>query len=441
MPGTKRETYPSSTLDPGSLALAVEQDHLVLHYQPQVEMSEGRVVGVEALVRWDHPEAGLIRPGRFIPIAEATGLIRRLSLWVLGESIRQAALWRDRGLHLPVSVNLSSVDFEDERLATTISQTLRNHNLDPEHLVVEITESAVMADRSRARRVLSRLRTMGVRIALDDFGMGYSFLASLRIVPVTTIKIDRSFVTDMTSDPFDARIVRSTIELARNLSLDVVAEGVEDEETWHRLAALGCDVVQGFLVSPPLPAPEFESWLSSWQPLSPGSAPASGTSSSPRPSANGQGCVRVLVVEDHKLVRQSVVKVVASEPGFEVIGQAGDAEEALRQAATIRPDLVILDIGLPGADGIELAGALKQSSPEVRILFLTMRDDEEAVRRAVAVGGHGYVPKTSSAEELLEAVRSVAGGGSYLSPSITRHVIDLAAGGGRPIRDFGHTPR
>jgi diguanylate cyclase len=236
---------------------AIESDQLVLHYQPKLRPADGTVIGVEALVRWRHPQRGLIPPADFIPIAERTGLYRPLTHWVLGQALRQAAAWRAQGRVLSVAVNLSARSLLDPELPQTVAALLREHDVEPARLELEITETTLMADADRAQELLAALRELGVRISLDDFGVGYSSLAYLKHLPVDAIKIDRSFVLAMDEDAADAAVVRSTIALAHNLGLTAVAEGVECEAALRQLAELGCDLAQGFHMSRPLPVEEL----------------------------------------------------------------------------------------------------------------------------------------------------------------------------------------
>jgi diguanylate cyclase (GGDEF)-like protein len=244
------------------LRRAIDQEELVLHYQPKAELKGGRVVGVEALVRWQHPERGLLRPDEFVPLAERTGLIKELTLRVLEAALHQLRAWQENGLQLSVSVNLSARDLLDLELPETVERLLRKYDLPPNRLELEITESVILADPMRARLVLNRLSAMGVELAIDDFGSGYSSLAYLKRLPVRQIKIDRSFVMNMEQDENDAVIVRSTIDLGRNLGLRVVAEGVESEATWSDLARLECDLAQGYYLSRPIPAQALAHWVS-----------------------------------------------------------------------------------------------------------------------------------------------------------------------------------
>jgi diguanylate cyclase (GGDEF)-like protein/PAS domain S-box-containing protein len=252
---------PDRLLFAGELQQAIACDQLMLHYQPKANFVTGGVSHVEALVRWRHPERGLIPPDQFIPLAEQTGLIRSLCHWVLDDALRQCALWKRNGYSLQVAVNLSMRNLQDPCLPDVIAKLLSRWDLDPSWLEVEITESALAADPGRTLEILTRLHDMGIRIAIDDFGTGYSSLAYLKRLPVDEIKIDKSFVMGMATEEDDATIVRSTIELGHNLGLQVVAEGIEDEATWELLKSLGCDFAQGYFLSRPLPAADFAAWL------------------------------------------------------------------------------------------------------------------------------------------------------------------------------------
>jgi diguanylate cyclase (GGDEF)-like protein len=250
----------------GELRHAVEQEQFVLYFQPKVDLKNLQVTGVEALVRWNHPREDLLLPDTFIPLLEQTGLIRSLTPWVLNESLRQGQQLQDQGLPITISMNLSVRDLQDPYLADAFAEQLAALQISPRWLELEITESAVMTEPERAMEVLARLSAMGLRIAIDDFGTGYSSLSYLKKLPVNTIKIDKSFVIGMERDENDAAIVRTSVDLAHNLKLEVVAEGVENEETLKRLSELGCDTAQGHYISRPLSAEELAVWLkqSSW---------------------------------------------------------------------------------------------------------------------------------------------------------------------------------
>jgi diguanylate cyclase (GGDEF)-like protein len=241
----------------GGLRSAIQNEEIVLHFQPKAELDGGRVIGVEALARWEHPRLGLVGPTEFVPIAEQTGLITPLTSYVLDCALRQVREWKDLGQELSVAVNLSARSFLDAQLAVEIPRLLQNWDVDAALLELEITESMLMLDPGRAQATLERLSRIGLTLSVDDFGTGYSSLANLKRLPVDCIKIDKSFVMDMAIDASDMAIVRSTIDLAHNLGLRVVAEGVESRQAWDRLTELGCDYAQGFYVSRPLPAEEL----------------------------------------------------------------------------------------------------------------------------------------------------------------------------------------
>jgi diguanylate cyclase (GGDEF)-like protein/PAS domain S-box-containing protein len=250
------------------LRRAIDQDELSLYFQPKVAMRTGRVTCAEALVRWEHPVHGMLSPDLFVPIAEQTGLIRPLSRWVLDAALRQLNRWRQDGLDLGIAVNLSMRNLHDPEIADMIRQLLTRWGVPPQYLTIEITESSLMADAGRAMDVLGCLREMGVSVSIDDFGTGYSSLAYLKRLPVQELKIDKSFVAHMATDENDAAIVRSTVGLAHDLGLHVVAEGVEDQAAWDLLSAMGCDVAQGYFISRPLPPLVLGEWLelSDWEP-------------------------------------------------------------------------------------------------------------------------------------------------------------------------------
>ena len=241
------------------LRRAVELGELRLYLQPKVNLADGVIHAAEALVRWEHPQRGLVPPMQFIPFAEQTGYIRQLTLWMFEEAARLLATPAAAGLR--ISVNLSTRDLLDLELSTRLAQLLQTHGVQASAFCLEITESAIMDDPQRAEAMLNRLSEQGYKLSIDDFGTGYSSLAYLKRLPVDELKIDKSFVMGMETDSDDAIIVRSTIDLAHNLGLSVVAEGVETAAILERLRALGCDEVQGYHISRPMPAPAFLEWL------------------------------------------------------------------------------------------------------------------------------------------------------------------------------------
>ena len=242
------------------LRLGLQREELTLHYQPLVELKTGHVVGVEALVRWQHPTRGLLYPDTFIPAAEKTGLIAPLTTWVLANALRQQQIWHLAGIGLHISVNLSVRNLQQADIVREISGALRSSGVKPEWLTLEITESAIMIDPERAKSVLAELHDLGVNLAIDDFGIGHSSLAYLKQLPIDTVKVDKSFVMDL-ENPTNAAIVRATIDLAHNLGLGVTAEGVEDESALDTLILLGCEQAQGYHMSRPQAVDQLGEWL------------------------------------------------------------------------------------------------------------------------------------------------------------------------------------
>jgi diguanylate cyclase (GGDEF)-like protein/PAS domain S-box-containing protein len=245
----------------GELRRALDRHELVLYYQPKAVLLDGEVHSVEALLRWQHPDRGLVGPDEFIPMAQQTGLIKPLTLYVIDAALRQCQAWLTDGLRLAIAVNLSARNLVDGDFPDQVTGMLERWEIEPDLLEFEITESAMLTDPGRTRLILERLSSMGIRLSIDDFGTGYSSLAYLKRLPVNEIKVDRSFVMNMDEDEDDATIVRSTIDLGRNLGLDVVAEGVESEQVWERLRTLGCTAAQGYYLSRPVPASELQAWL------------------------------------------------------------------------------------------------------------------------------------------------------------------------------------
>jgi diguanylate cyclase (GGDEF)-like protein len=254
-------------LSPARLSLASElrraldENELVVHYQPIAELATGRVTGVEALVRWQHPVRGLLSPDEFVPLAENTGLIGPLTMVVLEQALRQVRRWEQDGITIDVAVNLSTRSLLDRGLPDRVGRLLERHGVEGRRLELEITESMVAADPDRALQVLNELRALGVRLTVDDFGTGYSSLSNLRELPIGQLKIDKSFIMAMRESPSDAAIVTSTVELARRLGLRTVAEGVEDRELWRALRELRCDLAQGYWLARPAPPEEIGPWM------------------------------------------------------------------------------------------------------------------------------------------------------------------------------------
>jgi len=240
---------------------AINNDELELYYQPKFSLRENKTVEAEALLRWIHPEKGFISPEKIIVAAEESGLIHPLTEWIIEKAICQTSNWNNQGIYIGVAVNLSVFNLQNPHLVTIVRYMLDSAQLESGKLILEITESAMMANPKLAAGVLSLLDAMGIKIAIDDFGTGYSSLAYLKNLPVDELKIDRSFVMNLATDKSDAAIVKSTIDLAHNLGLSVVAEGIEDKESWDILHEMGCDLIQGYYLAKPMPAEDFEHWF------------------------------------------------------------------------------------------------------------------------------------------------------------------------------------
>jgi len=246
---------------------AIERDQLELYYQPKVSIQTDKLYGAEALVRWHHPKHGFISPDEFIPMAERTRMIKPLTLWVLKEAFQQCAEWHRQGKPLIVSVNLSAKDLHDPELPDLISGVAISTGIKPEWVILEITEGSIISHPELTLEILERLNKMGYKLSIDDFGTGYSSLSYLKKMPLTELKIDRSFVQDILVSENDDVIVNATINLAHNLGFKVTAEGVESVEIMDILKSYGCDVAQGFYLSKPVAVSDFNNWMenSEWK--------------------------------------------------------------------------------------------------------------------------------------------------------------------------------
>lgn len=245
----------------GELHRAVEHDELVLYFQPKVDLKSGTTTQAEALVRWKHPQRGLVPPGDFISFAEQTGFIRTMTRWIIRRAIRQCGEWQARGINVAISVNICARDLLDPGLPELVTTELREHGVAAHCLCMEITENGVMEDPGKSLDTLRLLDTIGIKLSIDDYGTGYSSLSYVKKLPVTELKIDQSFVRNLATDAGDAMIVKSTIDLGHNMGMQVVAEGVEDLSIWALLRQMGCDFAQGYCMGKPMPADQFETWL------------------------------------------------------------------------------------------------------------------------------------------------------------------------------------
>ena len=244
----------TSDRNPQELLYALENNQMLLHYQPQIEVKNGKLTGCEALIRWQHPTLGLIYPDQFIPLAEHHGWMGLLTNWVISQAVEQEQIWKDLGYHLPISVNISADNITTLSLPEQMSELLTDKKLNPTMLTLEVTESALMGELVTSLDILTRLRLKGIGLSIDDFGTGYSSLSQLHKIPFSELKIDRSFVAAMLEDEEACAIVKTCIMLGHELNMQVVAEGVESQQHADLLKQLGCDTAQGYLYSKPLPA-------------------------------------------------------------------------------------------------------------------------------------------------------------------------------------------
>lgn len=374
------------------LRLALERRQLALHYQPQIDLDSGRIIGVEALARWHHPTLGWISPAEFIKIAEETALIVPLGRWVLETGCRQVGAWRAAGLPaLRMAINLSPVQFTEHCMADCIEAVLRETGLDPRLLELELTESLLMRNVEESLATLRALRAMGICLAVDDFGTGYSSLSYLSRFPVTTVKIDQSFTRELTSDPNVAALVRSIISMAHELRLRVIAEGVETEGQLNFLTNHRCNEVQGYFLGKPLPAEDFIDFYHRFD----RSVARRGGDSEER---------RLLVVDDEAKVVEALVRQLDGD-GYRILTATGGAE-ALEILARQRVGVIVSGQRMPGMSGVEFFGKVKDLYPATARIILSGFNDLQTVTDAINQGAiYKFLNKPWREEHLREAVR------------------------------------
>ena len=375
-----------------ALRRALEREELRVHYQPQVSLSTGAIIGVEALLRWQHPELGLIAPGRFIGLAEETGLILPIGEWVLREACGQLRAWQRAGLRpVPVSVNLSARQFSGQ-IAATVGRILAEAGIDPALLELELTESASMEDPQKTIDILRQLKGMGVRLAIDDFGTGYSNLNYLKRFPVDKLKLDQSFVRDITSDPDDLSISRAVIAMAHGLRLAVIAEGVETAGQLALLAENGCDEMQGYFFSRPVDAEACARLLRDDRSLD-------------LSHLLREPYQRTLLYVDDELNLLSAVRRQMRHAGYQVL-VASSAEEAYEMLARTEVGVILCDQRMRGTSGTEFLSRVKQMYPDTVRMILSGYTDLQSVTEAVNRGAiFKFLTKPWLEEELAAAVR------------------------------------
>ena len=383
-----------------ALQQAIDDGQLRLHYQAKVALDSDRIVGVEALLRWEHPERGLVSPHEFIELAEETGLIVPIGTWVLQEACREMARWEESLPRLPplvVSVNVSPRQF-GAALVQTVADALAESGIPPGSLCLELTEGIVMDDVDGALVTLRELAGLGVLLSMDDFGTGYSSFSYLKRLALDELKIDKSFVDGLGLDPHDTAIVAAVVAMAHALDLRVVAEGVETTDQLARLRALGCEEAQGYLLARPGPPAAVTTLLlaeaeAGFHGHAGERALARGTSPPGRTPT-------VLVVDDSDDVRL-VVRISLSAVGFDV-HEASDGAAAVSMARALVPDGIVLDLVLPDVDGAEVCRLLRAdpSTADITIVMATGNADADDKARAFAAGADDYIVKPFSPREL-----------------------------------------
>ena len=372
------------------LRRALERQELLLYYQPQVDLISGQIVSLEALVRWQHPERGLMLPGEFIPLAEESGLVVRLGDWVLDEACRQVKQWTDAGLApRQTAVNISAVQLSWGHLVESVRAAAARGGIPPEQLELEITEKVVLENRDKSFKAHADLKALGVRISIDDFGTSYSSLAFLPQLEVNKLKIDIGFVRDMTTNSGNALIVKAIITLGHSLGLEVVAEGVEDQGQARYLRSLQCDVMQGYFVSPPLPAAEMTRFLASF---------------SPPQGADDAKSSTLLLVDDEPSVLSSLKRLLRREDYNILIANSG--EEALALLAEHEVGVILTDQRMAGMSGSELLARVRKMHPATVRMVLSGYTGLDSLTEAInLVEIYKFITKPWDEAELVGAVR------------------------------------
>jgi EAL domain-containing protein (putative c-di-GMP-specific phosphodiesterase class I)/CheY-like chemotaxis protein len=375
-PGLNATTLARLELDT-ALRRALERDEFVLYYQPKVELQHGQVIGAEALIRWQHPLLGMVSPGDFIPLAEETGLIEPIGEWVIEHAVAQIKAWQNEGLpDIRLAVNLSARQFQQENLPKVVMQALRLHDVDAQYLELEVTESAVMQDPEKTVASLRELKKIGVHLALDDFGTGYSSLNYLKRFPIDTLKIDQSFVRDITTDPDDAAIALTVISLAHSLRRRVVAEGVETEAQLSFLRRHRCDEMQGYYFSRPLPADAFTSLLREGRSLTLATPAESGESRT------------LLLVDDEPHILTALTRVLRRD-GYRIL-TAPSAAAGLELLALNEVQVIVSDQRMPEMSGTEFLGRVKDMYPNTIRIVLSGYTELRSITDAI---NHGAIYK------------------------------------------------
>ena len=396
-PATGRGPHPLAS----ALARALDAGEFRLEYQPKVELSTNRIVGVEALLRWDHPQRGVVGPDAFIPLAEATGQMVAIGAWVLVEACGQCAVWQSafpRPTPLSVAVNASATQFR-VGLVDAVRAAVADSGIDPTSACLELTESTVMEDIDATIAILGELKGLGLTVSIDDFGTGYSSLEYLRRLPLDEVKIDRSFVAGLATDPEDTAIVAAVISLAHALDHDVVAEGVETFEQLEKLRSFGCELAQGYLLARPM-APEAMTELLA------GDAAGERLPTAPGRRRPISGTETVVVADDAADVRL-LARMSLTAAGF-TVEETADGAGAVALARRLCPSCVVLDVEMPDMTGIEVCRQLRSdpATAGATVVMLTTHDGAADKAAAFSAGADEYIVKPFAPRDLVSRVRA-----------------------------------
>jgi EAL domain-containing protein (putative c-di-GMP-specific phosphodiesterase class I) len=395
---------PETTLVPEDFEQALAHGDVGIALQPLVNLRSGNVVRLEALARWQHPLRGQIAPATFIPLAEHCGAATALAFHVLRQASDRLPDWRQRVPDLRVAVNICVQTMQDPSFADRLAAFLKSNGASAKWFDLEITESTFMHEPERTLQAVEEVRTLGFVVSIDDFGTGYSSLGYLATLPVNAVKIDRQFVTPMTSDHRREAIVRATIALGHDLGFEVVGEGVEDRETWELLGALGCDVAQGYHIARPMRPGDVRSWLEAWDPhLAAVRRPR--LEAPRRASAHGARSARHVLVADDEPAIVEMIRDILEEYGFRV-ATAANGSEALRLVEEAEPEVVLLDMNMPVLDGEGFVAAVRERG--LRIPIVVMTAGSSAKRWAAELGADAYLSKPFELANLVDVTKRFA---------------------------------
>lgn len=387
------------------LKIALEQNQLFNSYQPIVSLKTGRVIKVEVLVRWNHPVDGVVAPDQFIPVAEDNHLIDDLANYVFATALEQHKLWLEAQINLPLAINLSMENLASLEFADRFSSIINNAGLVAKEVTLELTESRAMRDPIITLDTLARLRLKRFVLSIDDFGTGHSTLAQLRDIPFDEFKIDRSFVTGAWADNRIRAMFETSLTLAKQLGMNVVAEGIESEKDWEFVRRAQCEYAQGYFIAKPMPGEAMPKWLLKWgERVRSELLPATGAA-----GAGAKAALKgtVLVVEDHDFQRRIQSKLLGEE-GFSVL-TAATGPEALTILRTLRPLLIMIDVELPGMSGLEVLKRLRATSifKTTPVIMLSGANQKDIVVQSMKTGASGFIAKPFDRKTLIAKVHAV----------------------------------